>query len=224
MDVLIVLAASMAYIYSCVVLVVAMAEQASQSPVTFFSTPPMLFVFIALGRWLEHIAKVKKPKTKHDCSAANLCLGSVLTSIRVFSSVSSTLFSLSEQDLRSFGQINVSSSFGRHRGHSGSGQLGHQVRSAGTRHLWRWTQALATLSSICVCCSEEQVALDLVQRGDVIKVVPGAKFPIDGKVIEGSSTANESLITGTRRRRRRPLWDHPLTNPVKVVSVPVCAR
>jgi len=44
--------------------------------------------------------------------------------------------------------------------------------------------------------SESEVALDEVMAGDLLRVKPGSKIPVDGIVTEGHSSVDESMITG----------------------------
>lgn len=43
---------------------------------------------------------------------------------------------------------------------------------------------------------EEEVDIDDIQKGDHLRVRPGEKIPIDGKMTDGKSTIDESMITG----------------------------
>ncbi|GMT19182.1 hypothetical protein PFISCL1PPCAC_10479, partial [Pristionchus fissidentatus] len=131
MDVLIVLATSIAFIYSVLVLLAALIFSWPSSPMTFFDVTPMLIVFIALGRYLEHKAKGKT------------------------SEALSRLMSL-------------------------------QAKEA----------TIVTLDSEGREETERGICIELVQRGDIIKVLSGSKIPVDGIVIQGHSSVDESFITG----------------------------
>jgi Cu+-exporting ATPase len=43
---------------------------------------------------------------------------------------------------------------------------------------------------------EEEVDIGLIQKGDLLRVRPGEKVPLDGVVIEGKSVIDESMISG----------------------------
>jgi P-type Cu+ transporter len=44
--------------------------------------------------------------------------------------------------------------------------------------------------------NEEEVPVDEIKKGDVLRVRPGEKVPIDGQITEGRSSIDESMITG----------------------------
>ncbi len=53
--------------------------------------------------------------------------------------------------------------------------------------------------------TEEDIPLEQVHRGDLLRVRPGEKVPVDGTVIEGASSVDESMITG----EPMPVEKHP---------------
>ena len=57
-------------------------------------------------------------------------------------------------------------------------------------------QSLAAAVSTAGPENEREVDTALLQRGDVLRVFPGAHFPADGIVLCGKTAADESMITG----------------------------
>lgn len=61
------------------------------------------------------------------------------------------------------------------------------------------TATLLTLDSDGNVVSERTISSQLIQRNDIIKILPGEKVSADGLVVWGQSHVNESMITGEAR-------------------------
>ncbi len=69
----------------------------------------------------------------------------------------------------------------------------HSRTSGAIKELLKLAPSTATL----VKDGEDKViAVDKIERGNLLRVKPGEKIPVDGSIVEGHSSINESMITG----------------------------
>ncbi len=78
--------------------------------------------------------------------------------------------------------------------------LGQLMEAAAHKKTGNAIRELMNLSpdeaNLIVNGEEKKVLLSQVKIGDLLKVKPGEKIPVDGKITEGSSYIDESMITG----------------------------
>jgi len=79
-------------------------------------------------------------------------------------------------------------------------QLGHGLETRAKRITSEAIGALVTLAPKSASAvwgdSEVMLPVSLLRRGDQIRVRPGATVPIDGEITEGSSSVDESMLSG----------------------------
>ena len=69
----------------------------------------------------------------------------------------------------------------------------HSQTSSAIKELLKLVPSIAT---IIVDGKEQTVAINEIKKGDLIRVKPGEKIPVDGIITKGNSSIDESMITG----------------------------
>lgn len=69
----------------------------------------------------------------------------------------------------------------------------HSQTSGAIKALLKLVPATATL---VVHGEDKVIAIDKIEQGNLLRVKPGEKIPVDGIVVEGNSSIDESMITG----------------------------
>lgn len=100
--------------------------------------------------------------------------------------------------------------------------LGHWIEM---RSLAQTTSALDSLAALLPDEAEKIDGEDIVKVspadlavGDVVVVRPGASVPADGKIVDGSASMDESMVTGESKTVRRETGDHVVAGTIATDS------
>ncbi len=78
--------------------------------------------------------------------------------------------------------------------------LGHWIEMksviGASQSLQKLVEMMPTKANKIVDDDTEEVAIDDLEEGDLVLVKPGEKIPVDGKIAEGNSQIDESMVTG----------------------------
>jgi Cu+-exporting ATPase len=74
----------------------------------------------------------------------------------------------------------------------------------------------AKTARVLVNGSEREVLIEQVQVGDTVVVRPGEKVPVDGRIVSGEASLDESMITGESMPVRREVGDQVVGATVNV--------
>lgn len=77
-----------------------------------------------------------------------------------------------------------------------SGYVSLQVRTRASQSVRKLLDMQPPTARVVKDGKEEEVAIEVVQVGDLVRVRPGEKVPVDGEVVEGRSAVDEALVTG----------------------------
>eukprot|EP00879_Flechtneria_rotunda_P003747 GHRR01003986.1.p1 GENE.GHRR01003986.1~~GHRR01003986.1.p1 ORF type:complete len:789 (+),score=295.50 GHRR01003986.1:658-3024(+) len=186
MAVLVVLGTTAAYVYSIIAMVLA-AVQTEFSSHVYFESCALIITFVCLGKYIEARARA----TTGD--AVNALLGlTPCTALLVLldhngssSNSGNSTTAVVPVVLDSESSTDVSRKHG----------ISQQVRQpACTEQQLKHCQLSDDV--LALGYGTKEVPLELVQVNDILKVLPGATIPTDGTVMQGTSSVNESLITG----------------------------
>ncbi|MFQ5837647.1 MAG: heavy metal translocating P-type ATPase [Thermoplasmata archaeon] len=80
--------------------------------------------------------------------------------------------------------------------HVASGYASLHVRTQSSRAVRRLLDLQPQTATVLRDGREVEVAVEEVEAGELVRVVPGQQLPVDGVVMEGASSVDQSIVTG----------------------------